>query len=57
MKLRESMGFSTMSGIFLVMVSGRALSTRSTTWLPYTLSALVALSQRHCLRLISLPIT
>jgi hypothetical protein len=57
MKLRESMGFSTMSGIFLLMLSGRALNTRSTTWLPYTLSAFVALSQRHCLRLISRPIT
>lgn len=50
MKFLESIGLSSMSGIFWLMAWAFTLSTFCTTALPYTLSALVALTQRHCLR-------
>jgi hypothetical protein len=50
MKLRESMGLSSMSATFRVIGSGGACSTFCTTWLPYTLSALVAEIQRQARR-------
>ena len=56
-KFLESIGFSSISGIFLLIAMGFTLSTFCTTALPYTLSALVALTQRHWVRFTILRMT